>query len=62
MQGYNLQGVNQQAQVGNTLFGMDASIDQYKMQMASLGGQEASAAGLGAKRYWGALGRSVQDP
>jgi hypothetical protein len=54
---YNLQGVNQQLQVGNAIFGMDSQIDQYKVQLAQLGGQEATYSGLGA--LGGALGRSA---
>lgn len=43
---YNSLGINQNLQIGNTIAGYNQNISQDKIQMASLGGDAASAAGL----------------
>ena len=43
---YNQQGIGQNLQIGKNIFGLDSQIDQYKMQIASLQGQQATYQGI----------------
>lgn len=43
---FNSQGINQNQEIGNNIFGINNDISSHKMQLATLGGEAASAAGL----------------
>lgn len=43
---FNSQGINQNVEIGQNIFGINNDISQHKMQLASLGGDAADAAGL----------------
>lgn len=45
---FGLQGINNNLALGRQMFGLDAKIDQNKIQMAQLGGDEASVQGQSA--------------
>jgi len=46
--GFNLQGINQNLEIGRNIFGLDTQISQNKITMAGLQGQEATASGVSA--------------
>lgn len=39
---FNLTGINQASQISNSIFGINNTISQYKMQLAQLGGEAAT--------------------
>src|SRR5882672_3503245 len=43
---FNSQGINQNVEIGQNIFGINNDISQHKMQLASLGGDASDAAGL----------------
>ncbi len=45
---FNLLGLNQNLQIGNTLFGLQDQISQNQIQMAALQGQANTASGISA--------------
>lgn len=57
MAAYNLQGTNQNLQIGNTLFGLDAQISTQRIAMAQDQSSQASASGLSS--LGGALMKSA---
>lgn len=44
--GFNLQGVNQNLEIGRNIFGLDTQISQNKIQLAGLQGQQATDQGI----------------
>jgi hypothetical protein len=46
MGNFNLQGINQNLEIGNTIFGLDTQISQQKIAEAQAKSQEASASGI----------------
>lgn len=44
----NLQGINQQLDIGNSIFGLDAKISQQKMAQYQSQSDQATASGIGA--------------
>lgn len=57
---YNLQGINQNLEIGNALFGIQSQITGKQIQMSGLQGQQASAQGQAAMFSGiGAIGGSL---